>query len=194
MKPLDCEGSASLRRLFQFTTLLIFLQLLIAATMRHQHAGLAIRDFPLAHGRLWPATDADSIASYNQARQEITNVNPITAFQVQLQMAHRVVAVMILAAVACCAWRAWRIALIRWLAAGWLALILLQVALGAATVLTDKAADLATAHVLVGALSLASGVLLCIITGRSLATTCRTAQNRAAAENFSREEIAASAP
>ncbi len=35
-------------------TLLIFGQLLLGATMRHQHAGLAIPDFPLAYHKLWP--------------------------------------------------------------------------------------------------------------------------------------------
>ena len=39
----------------------------------------------------------------------------------------------------------------------WLGLILLQVGLGAATIWTNKAADVATAHVLVGALALAVG-------------------------------------
>ena len=39
---------------------LIFGQLILGATMRHQHAGLAIPDFPLAYGKLWPAMDAAS--------------------------------------------------------------------------------------------------------------------------------------
>lgn len=165
------------RGLFLFTTLLIFLQLLIAATMRHQHAGLAIADFPLAHGQLWPDTSAEAVARYNQVRQEITTVNPITAFQIQLQMAHRLMAVLILSLVAFCAVKArsGAPAPIRRLAIFWLGLILVQVALGATTVLTDKAADIATAHVVVGALSLASGALLCIISARSLPTTIQSA-------------------
>jgi cytochrome c oxidase assembly protein subunit 15 len=177
--------SRGLHRLFLFTTILIFLQLILGATMRHQHAGLAIPDFPLAYGKLWPATDSQSVARYNQQRMEINAVNPITPFQIKLQMAHRVMAVLILFAVAAGAWWARRDgapvfdparvdaspkragpqagAPIRWLAFLWLALILLQASLGAATVWWNKAADIATAHVLVGALSLANGVLLCII-------------------------------
>ena len=38
--------------------------------------------------------------------------------------------------------------------------------LGAATVLLDKAADIATAHVIVGALSLATGTMISIIAFR----------------------------
>ncbi len=48
----------------------------------------------------------------------------------------------------------------------WLALILFQVGLGAATIWTNKAADVATAHVLVGALALAVGALWCAIAFR----------------------------
>lgn len=133
--------------------------------MRHQHAGLSIRDFPLAYGKLWPATDPASIEQYNAHRMETTNINPITAFQVQLQMVHRIGAVLILLAVGGCAWKTWRKfpGPLAKISAFWFGLILCQASLGAATVLTDKAADVATAHVLVGALSLATGAALSII-------------------------------
>jgi cytochrome c oxidase assembly protein subunit 15 len=155
-------------RLFLATTLLILFQLILGATMRHQHAGLSIHDFPLAYGKLWPATDAASVARYNEHRVEITNYNPITAFQIQLQMVHRIVAVLILCAVAFCAWQSWRkfSGPVAKLSAFWFVLILCQAGLGAATVLSDKAADISTAHVLVGALSLATGAMLSIIAAR----------------------------
>ena len=167
-------------RAFIATTILILFQLMLGATMRHQHAGLAIRDFPLAYGKLWPATDAASVAQYNEHRIEITNFNPITAFQIELQMVHRIIAVLILCAVAFCAWKVRSPGfsrfgeppeggtpnVIRRLAFAWFGLILCQVALGAATVLSDKAADIATAHVLVGALSLATGAMISIIAFR----------------------------
>jgi cytochrome c oxidase assembly protein subunit 15 len=69
--------------------------------------------------------------------------------------------------VAVCAWQAWRRLggkdSLAELAIFWLALICAQVALGAATIWTNKAADVATAHVMVGALSLVTGALWCII-------------------------------
>jgi cytochrome c oxidase assembly protein subunit 15 len=49
------------------------------------------------------------------------------------------------------------------LALVWLGLILTQALLGAATIWSNKAADIATAHVMVGALALALGVIQCII-------------------------------
>jgi cytochrome c oxidase assembly protein subunit 15 len=154
-----------LQRLFLFTAVLILFQLILGATMRHQHAGLSISDFPLAHGKLWPATDAASVGRYNEQRVEITALNPITAFQIELQMVHRIGALLILVAVALCAWRARHTRFAK-ASIFWLALILTQAALGAATVLSDKAADVATAHVLVGALSLATGGILSIVAVR----------------------------
>jgi heme a synthase len=160
--------TGNLGKIFIATTVLILFQLILGATMRHQHAGLSIRDFPLAYGKLWPATDAASVAQYNANRVEITNFNPITAFQIQLQMVHRIVAMLILCAVAFCAWRARRnfSGPLARLSVFWFVLILCQAGLGAATILSDKAADIATAHVLVGALSLATGAMLSIIAAR----------------------------
>jgi cytochrome c oxidase assembly protein subunit 15 len=161
---------SGLRRLVLATTLLILGQLILGATMRHQHAGLAIPDFPLAYGSWWPDTGADAVAGYNARRVEINGENPITAFQIGLQMAHRGGALAIFILVAMCAWRAWhrlggRDSLTK-LACGWLVLIVAQVALGAATIWYNKAADVATAHVLVGALALTIGALWCIVAFR----------------------------
>ncbi len=160
--------------LFTSVTLLILAQLILGSTMRHQHAGLAIRDFPLAYGKIWPAMDAASVAQYNQARMEVTEANPITAFQIGLQMAHRLMAILILAGVGFCAW--WmRKSSLRRLGSIWLGLILAQVALGAATIWSNKAADFATAHVLVGALSLAFGAVISIISLQAWAAAPQTA-------------------
>src|SRR5262249_9162952 len=84
-----------LRNHVLFVTILIFLQLVLGATMRHQHAGLAIPDFPAAYGKIWPDTSAAAVENYNAQRVETTNANPITAFQIILQMIHRIVALAI---------------------------------------------------------------------------------------------------
>jgi cytochrome c oxidase assembly protein subunit 15 len=158
------------------TTGLILLQLGLGAAMRHQHAGLAIPDFPLAYGKLWPATDPQSVAHYNQQRIEVTATGPITSLQIQLQMAHRIVAVLILAGVAACVWRVCRAVkgsvgelhrfIVR-LSRVWLGILLVQISLGALTIWTNMAADIATAHVLGGALSLATGAILSIVSFQS---------------------------
>ena len=174
---------------FLSATLLILGQLALGAAMRHEHAGLAIPDFPLAYGRLWPAMDAASVAHYNARRMEIVAFNPITAFQIGLQMTHRLLALAIFGAVAFAAWSARRTlgagSLLGRLALGWLGLILTQALLGAATIWSNKAADVATAHVLVGALSLAMGATMSIIAWRELSLSRQRADSPAAAEQLS---------
>lgn len=164
----DAKIGAPMRSLFVATTILIFLQLVLGATMRHQHAGLAIPDFPLAYGKLWPAMDADAVAAYNARRLEVTTANPITPTHIVLQMAHRLMALAIVVCAGALAWRATRsngssILPLRRLTFFWLGLILVQAGLGAWTIWSQKAADVATAHVIVGALSLVTGVFGCLI-------------------------------
>ena len=153
-----------------YVTILIFIQLLIAATMRHQHAGLAITDFPLAYGKVWPATTPEAIAHYNATRPPGTIGNPITAFQVNLQMIHRLVAYAIFLGVAAAAMLArkklgGRDALSKF-AFFWLRLLALQIGLGAWTIWSNKAADVTTLHVMVGASALLVGALWWLVAAR----------------------------
>jgi len=153
-----------------YLTLLIFAQLLIAATIRHQHAGLAIWDFPTAHGKIWPDTSPEAIADYNEHRPAGLIGKPITAFQVNLQMIHRLVAYVIFLGVAVLPFLARKklgggdwLAKFSWF---WLALLAMQIGLGAATVLSNKAADVTTAHVMVGALALLTGAVWWLVAAR----------------------------
>jgi len=163
-------AASGLRYLFALVTGLILFQLILGAAMRHQHAGLAIPDFPTAYGRWWPAMDVESVARYNQARGEVTATNPITAFQIGMQMTHRIAAFLILISVAWLAGVARRRlggqSVLAKLSLAWLALILAQAVLGVATIWTNKAADVATLHVAVGALSLVIGVMLALIAAK----------------------------
>jgi len=175
--PLEQLGSSKhsrLRYFFLLTTILILGQLVLGATMRHQHAGLAIPDFPLAYGKIWPAMDSESVAVYNQNRVEVQVYNSITALQIGLQMAHRIVALLILFAVIFSVRQAerrlgWKNPLAR-LSLVWLGLIAIQIALGAATIWSGKKVDVTTAHVAVGALSLVNGALLTIVAFRCFTT------------------------
>ena len=167
-------------RLALAATLLILFQLVLGATMRHQHAGLAIPDFPLAYGRLWPDTSPEAVAIYNERRMDFTAPNPITAFQIDLQMAHRLVALTIAVLVGMVMLRSRRAfakvastdtsdhtpQALRRLSVFWFGLILVQIALGAWTIWSNKAADIATMHVVVGALSLVTGTFWCLIAFR----------------------------
>jgi cytochrome c oxidase assembly protein subunit 15 len=181
---------AVIRRVLLIATALVLVQLVLGATMRHRHAGLAVPDFPLAYGRVWPRLNAEAIARYNQQRVEIRAVHPINATDVVLHMTHRAGAGAVLAAIALAAARARRLLPaghpIRRGAAVWLALVLVQFALGAVTVWTNKAADIATAHVAVGSLTLVVGGLLCLGAWR------RQPQEAEAAQRISRNPGTAS--
>ena len=172
---------AGLRRLLLAVTALIFLQLALGATMRHQHAGLAVPDFPLAYGQVWPPTDDAFLQTVNARRADTRDFQPITALQIQLHMAHRIVAVLIAGLV----WAA-GVRLRRTFGRGtaafrvgtaWIAALLLQLLLGAATVWSNKAADMATAHVVVGACCLLLGAVGCLLCHRVQVASPELAHN-----------------
>jgi len=152
-------------------TLAIYLQLALGATMRHQHRDLAILDFPTANGAWIPDTSAAALAKIN-AWRDARGLSDVTAFQIWLQMVHRFLALVIAIAVIAFSLRVWRdaprfVALKR-LSILWVVLVTCQIALGAWTIWSNKAADIATAHVAVGAIMLSFGVSIAAICWRIL--------------------------
>ena len=173
----DLLGRNRLRAVAAGGVGLIFTQLGLGAVMRHAHADLSIRDFPLAYGQVLPPLDDATIAKINRDRQDVLRIPPTTRAQIVVQMFHRLGAVLTSAAILAAAVMAWRRRAM--LPAGvrqlflwaWPGLIAVQFTLGMFTIWTDKAADVATAHVGVGALSLALGVLLVAALSRWGATS-----------------------
>ena len=127
-------------RLAALTVGAVFVQLVIGAVMRHTKAGLAIPDFPLSLGRVVP---------------------PLESFPVSIAFAHRawalVVAVLVFAAAA----SASRAGLKR---TGFFlgSVVLAQIGLGAATVLSGKSVAITTAHVATGALLMGAAIALAL--------------------------------
>ena len=154
-------------------TVMLFIQLAFGASMRHSHTGLSIPDFPTAYGHLFPPLDAGSVAGINQTRVATQAGPPISSALILLQYVHRVWAVLIVIGLALIAARILRrrqfAAPVRSAAGCWLILVFAQFALGAWTVWSNKAADIATFHVFVGALTLMIGVLLSVILSAMLA-------------------------
>jgi cytochrome c oxidase assembly protein subunit 15 len=156
---------SSVRLLLVVTTLAILGQLMLGAGMRHQHAGLAVPDFPAAYGGIYPATDPESIARYNSQRIDHREPNEIRPLDIHLHMAHRANALILVFLVPFAAVRLkraldGRLPGVAFLANVWIALLAVQVVLGIVTVLKDKPADIATLHVMVGALCLGAGAVL----------------------------------
>lgn len=160
---------------------LILVQLAVGASMRHAHSWLAIPDFPLAYGKVWPDTSAEFVERLNAERLAEFRP-PTTATQIVLQMKHRLLAFAILLGVGWIVWRSLRCKdrTLGILAAAWFILILIQASLGAWTIWSGKSPYVATAHVVVGALCLLAGVILAERQFFSLAMV-KTARNASAA-------------
>jgi len=150
-----------IRTIAIMTTIAIYAQLALGATMRHQHKDLAILDFPTANGAWVPDTSAGTLAKIN-AWRDARALSDVDAFQIWLQMVHRFLAVLIGIAVIAFCLRVWKdahvIAALRRLSILWVIFFLAQFTLGAWTIWSNKAADIATTHVAVGAIMLSFGV------------------------------------
>ena len=150
-----------LARLVICTTILIYFQLGLGATMRHQHRDLSILDFPTAYGAVIPDTSPARLAEINVWR-EARVFSDVTASHIWLQMAHRFVALIIAAGVIATLFLARRTGpesgLLSRFSDIWFLLLCCQITLGAWVIWSNKAADIATAHVAVGASMLALGI------------------------------------
>lgn len=164
------EKLTTIRRIAITATIVIYVQLGLGATMRHQHKDLSILDFPTAYGAWIPDTSADALAKINTWR-DARALSDVDAFQIWLQMVHRFVAVVIgIAVVLFCA-RVLRdagVQPLRRLAIFWALLFFVQFTLGAWTIWSNKAADVATTHVAVGAIMLSCGVAAWALCSRML--------------------------
>ena len=132
-----------LRRIALATTILIYVQILVGATMRHTEAGLAIPDFPLAFGRLIP---------------------PMWNAKIAIHFAHRVgafvVASMVVATTAHALYHHGRRGELRRPSILLLALVAVQITLGALTVLSGKQFIINSLHVVTGAAVLGTSLVL----------------------------------
>jgi len=129
------------RRLGRVCCVLLFIQLGIAAVMRHSFAGLAIPTFP------WSNPDGGLIPE-------------VWDFRVGIHFAHRAMAVVLTLAVVSYAIAIWRdraaSPAMRSGASTLLSLLGLQIIIGAAIIRTMRNPTITTVHVLIGALTLAT--------------------------------------
>ena len=160
---------APIRFLAIAITLAIYAQLALGATMRHQHRDLSILDFPTANGAWIPDTSATALAKINYWR-DARGLSGVDAFQIWLQVIHRFVALLIAIGVIAFCSRVWRdarhVPALKKLSMWWIAFLFVQLTLGAWTIWSNKAADIATAHVAVGAIMLSFGVSISAICWR----------------------------
>ena len=146
----DAVDDQRLRTLAIGTTILVYVQILVGAAMRHSDAGLAIPDFPWMFGGPLPDRWSSGIA---------------------VHFAHRVGALLVTVAVLATAGRVWshhggRSVLAR-PAALIVGLVIVQITLGAFTVLTRLNVAVNSAHVVCGALVLATSLVLTLRSWRA---------------------------
>jgi cytochrome c oxidase assembly protein subunit 15 len=159
----------------------IYAQLIVGATMRHYQVGLAIPDLPLAYGKLLPPTDAEGLKQVNAIRAWDSGLKPVTLAQVWLHFGHRIgaviVSVLVTALVVVVVRRHRDQRKLSRPAVVLFALLLTQLSLGVATVLYRKPADVASAHVAVGALVLVTAFVIAAraarVYGFSTLSSCR---------------------
>ena len=140
---------AALRRVATTTTVLIYCQILVGATMRHTGAGLAIPDFPLMFGHLWP-THWDA--------------------KIAVHFAHRAGALLVAISVLATATTVFRqttLGELRRPATLLIALVIAQITLGAFTVLSRRDVWINSLHVVCGALVLTTSLVLTLRTWRA---------------------------
>jgi cytochrome c oxidase assembly protein subunit 15 len=159
----------SLTRLALASVLLVYLQLIAGATMRHFDAGLAIPDLPLAYGQLLPPTSPDALPAINEARSADALLHPVTLTQIWLHFAHRIGAVLVTAILLVLISQTLRRSkdnALRRPAHALSILLLAQLTLGVLTVLWRKPAEIATSHVAVGALLLVTTFVIFVRSAR----------------------------
>ena len=125
------------------TTALIYVQVILGATMRHSDAGLAIPDFPLVFGGLLPPEWTPEIAIHYAHRTGALIVSlaiAATVGHIYYHHSHRRELCRPAALLAC--------------------LVLMQVTLGAYVIWSEKNVAINTAHVVIGALTLATSLVL----------------------------------
>ncbi|WP_018291291.1 heme A synthase [Verrucomicrobium sp. 3C] len=133
--------------------LLLYLQLLVAAAMRHAHAWLSIPDFPTAYGHLWPHITEADLAQIN-AQRAARSIAPTSLFQIYLQLIHRGLALLILLfALVLASGLSGKDKLVslRRMTVWFLALTAVQIVLGAFVIWSGKSVAPTSLHVLLGA-------------------------------------------
>ena len=151
-----------LRRVATATTAVIYVQILLGATMRHSDAGLAIPDFPLMFGGLLPDHWDVKIA---------------------IHFAHRMGALVVTAFILAASVHVWTRHRgnreVTTPASALVVLVAMQIALGASTILSRRNVWINSAHVVCGALVLATSLVLTL---RSWRLRFRAAPTAAGAE------------
>lgn len=142
---------------------LIYIQLILGALMRHTGSGLAIPDFPTMGGYWIPPFNDAMLRHINDWRFE-HDLSMVNMVQVMIHFAHRAGAALIAVTVGLLDIVAARQKIadktVVWTILTLNALIVVQICLGIVTVLSEKSPYITSTHVMIGAATLGVVVLL----------------------------------
>ena len=148
-------------------TLLVFIQLVLGALVRHTSSGLAIPDFPKMGG-LWVPTFSDNMINNINAELFDKNLDMVSKWQVLIHFLHRLGAFIIALALALFVYKFRN--MVKKNSTESRALMVLvtvfaiQISLGIATILTERLPYVASFHVVTGAALLGCCSLFIMIT------------------------------
>ena len=122
---------------------------------------------PLIYGKIFPSFDANAMEWINDQRRWRWGLDPVTVPQILIHLSHRLWAMAVTVSILMTFQTLWRkhrdskslifpIGILNFL-------LMIQIGLGAFVIWTNKAADIATAHVAIGSLMLVTSFLLTLI-------------------------------
>ena len=157
----------SVRRAAVSLTLLVFVQLVLGALMRHTSSGLAIPDFPKMGG-LWIPTFSENMINNINVELFDKNLDMVSKWQVVIHFLHRLGALIITLALSFFIYKFSNIVKKNSIESKALIIIsiilTIQILLGVATVISEKLPYVASFHVVTGAALLGCCSLFVMIT------------------------------
>ena len=156
-----------IRRATVTITLLVFIQLILGALMRHTSSGLAIPDFPKMGG-LWIPTFSENMINNINVELFDNNLDMVSKWQVIIHFLHRLGALTIVLALGLFIYKFRNVVKKNSTEAKALMVISIiltvQISLGAATVITERLPFVASFHVVTGAALLGCCALIVMMT------------------------------
>jgi len=167
---IDFAKGKSLQTISIAAVAVVFLQLAFGALLRHTYSGLAVPDFPLAYGQLFPALTVDAVTNYNQnliaSGIKWRGDTAIQPYQIVIHLVHRYWAFVVTALVTFFGYKLWKTVelpkRLRRIGFYLMSFVLLQFMLGTITVLSRKEFIITSFHVVIGALILMTCVIAAI--------------------------------
>ena len=157
----------SIKRGAVILTAMVYVQLILGALMRHTASGLAIPDFPTMGG-MWIPTFSDSMIDNINAELFDKNLDMVSKWQVIIHFLHRMGAIIITLALSFFIYKFGKNVKKNSMELKMLIMIsiilLIQISLGAVTVLSERMPYIASFHVVTGAALLGCCTMFVIFT------------------------------